>query len=94
MRQVNVHEAKTHLSRLLEQVEAGEEIILARGGTPIARLTRYTPDAPAGRTPGRLKGQIVVHPGFLEADVALEKAFGDGELFPRAKPPHRARKPR
>ncbi len=36
--QVNIHEAKTHLSRLLQQVENGEEIILARGGRPIARI--------------------------------------------------------
>jgi prevent-host-death family protein len=38
MKKVNVHEAKTHLSRLLERVEAGEEIIIARAGRPVARL--------------------------------------------------------
>ena len=37
---VNVHEAKTNLSRLLKQVEAGEEVIIARNGTPVARLVR------------------------------------------------------
>lgn len=36
---VNVHEAKTHLSRLLDEVESGSEIIIARSGTPVARLT-------------------------------------------------------
>lgn len=40
MRKVNIHEAKTTLSRLVEAVEAGEEIILARAGRPVARLTR------------------------------------------------------
>jgi prevent-host-death family protein len=35
---VNVHEAKTHLSRLLRRVEAGEEVVISRGGKPIARL--------------------------------------------------------
>ena len=38
MKTVNIHEAKTHLSRLLARVEAGEEIILARGGAPIAKI--------------------------------------------------------
>lgn len=38
---VNVHEAKTQLSKLLERVEAGEEIVLARAGKPVARLTLY-----------------------------------------------------
>ncbi len=41
MRTVNVHEAKTHLSTLLAAVEAGEEIVIARSGQPVARLTRY-----------------------------------------------------
>ena len=49
--QVNVHDAKTHLSRLLARVEGGQEIVIARNGTPIARLV------PAGRTrPKRLLG--------------------------------------
>ena len=43
---VNVHEAKTHLSRLLKQVEAGEEVIIARNGEPVARLV-------SSRKPGR-----------------------------------------
>lgn len=40
---VNIHEAKTHLSRLVERVEAGEEITLARAGRPVARLVPYAP---------------------------------------------------
>ena len=39
---VNVHEAKTHLSRLLAQVEAGEEVVIARNGNPVARLVSCT----------------------------------------------------
>jgi len=38
MRQINVHEAKTHLSRLLDEAEAGEDIVIARGGKPVVRL--------------------------------------------------------
>jgi prevent-host-death family protein len=41
MRTVNVHEAKTHLSTLLAAVEAGEEVVIARAGRPVARLSRY-----------------------------------------------------
>lgn len=54
---VNVHEAKTHLSRLLEQAHAGEEIILAKAGKPYARLMPLE-KKPAQRQPGRLKGRV------------------------------------
>ncbi|MFL5768851.1 MAG: type II toxin-antitoxin system Phd/YefM family antitoxin [Chloroflexota bacterium] len=54
---VNVHDAKTHLSRLLERVEAGEEITLARAGRPVARLVPYRRTAEP-RVPGLLKGRI------------------------------------
>ncbi|MDO9072002.1 MAG: type II toxin-antitoxin system prevent-host-death family antitoxin [Rubrivivax sp.] len=53
---VTVHEAKTHLSHLLEQAHAGEEIILAKAGKPHARLMPLAP-VPAQRRPGRLEGQ-------------------------------------
>jgi prevent-host-death family protein len=55
---VNVHEAKTQLSRLLQRVEAGEEVIIARGGKPVARLVPLATTAPPQRMPGRLKGKI------------------------------------
>ena len=48
---VNIHEAKTHLSRLLERVVNGEEVIIAKAGKPIAVLSAYEP-APAPRVPG------------------------------------------
>ena len=54
---VNVHEAKTHLSRLLERAHAGEEIILAKAGKPYARLVPLQSEKPR-RQPGRLKGVI------------------------------------
>jgi prevent-host-death family protein len=54
---VNVHEAKTHLSRLLERVEAGEEIVLARAGKPVARLVAVPAQVPE-RRPGRLEGRV------------------------------------
>ncbi len=54
---VNVHEAKTHFSRLLEQAHAGQEIILAKAGKPYARLMPLAP-ATSVRQPGRLAGRI------------------------------------
>lgn len=54
---VNVHEAKTHLSRLLKQAHAGEEIILAKAGKPYARLVPLAGEA-RQRQPGRLRGRI------------------------------------
>jgi prevent-host-death family protein len=54
---VNVHEAKTHLSRLLERVHAGEEIILAKSGKAYARLVPIQEKTPS-RQPGRIKGRI------------------------------------
>lgn len=57
MTQVNVHEAKTHFSKLLKRIEAGEEVIIARGGKPVARLVPLE-DAPKRRIPGRDKGKM------------------------------------
>jgi prevent-host-death family protein len=54
---INVHEAKTHLSRLLEQAHAGQEIILAKAGKPYARLMPLASE-PARRQPGRLAGRL------------------------------------
>ena len=54
--QVNVHEAKTQLSKLLERVHAGEEVIIAKGGTPYARLMPLEPPQP--RVPGLLSGEV------------------------------------
>ncbi len=51
---VNIHEAKTHLSRLLEAVERGEEVIIARAGHPIATLSAYVPPRRKILPPGSL----------------------------------------
>lgn len=54
---INVHEAKTHFSKLLEEAHAGQEIILAKGGQPYARLMPLAP-ASGQRTPGGLPGRV------------------------------------
>ncbi len=74
MATVNIHEAKTHLSRLLEKVETGEEVIIARAGKPVAKLVRYAEE----RTPrrlGLLKGQIWIADDFDELPEEIMAAF-------------------
>ena len=78
---VNVHEAKTRLSRLLERAEAGEEIVIARAGKPVARLIPYTDDRPK-RTFGALRGQIRILPGFDETDVEIAREFEESVARP------------
>jgi prevent-host-death family protein len=64
---VNVHQAKTHLSRLIDRAAAGEEIVIARSGRPVARLTRLDPPEQYGpRQPGMFPG-LSVPDSFFEA---------------------------
>lgn len=76
-----VHEAKTQLSRLIAAAEAGEEVVITRGRTPVARLTAITVAGPGGRTPGRLKGQLVLADDFdapmSEAELRLWEGADD-----------------
>ena len=73
MKQVNVHHAKTHLSRLLDEVSGGEEILIAKAGKPIARLVPLTA-ARCARKPGFLKGRIRIAADF---DAPLPVAWLD-----------------
>jgi prevent-host-death family protein len=74
---VNVHQAKTHLSRLLAQVEAGEEIVIARRGKPVARLVSCKPRGK--RQPDVLKGKIVLPEGFFDPLSEEELKVWEGE---------------
>ena len=65
MRTVNIHEAKTQLSRLIAEVEAGEDIVLARGGTPVVRLVRIGAAAPERRF-GAMRGRASTGDAFFE----------------------------
>lgn len=60
---VNIHEAKTHLSRLLERVGEGEEILIAKAGRPVARLVPAR-ERPERRVPGSAAGKIVIGEDF------------------------------
>ena len=73
---VNVHEAKTHLSRLLKQVEAGEEVIIARNGNPVARLV--SSKKRGKRQPGSMKGLIEIDDRFFEPLPEEELAAWEG----------------
>jgi prevent-host-death family protein len=80
---VNVHEAKTHLSRLLEQVERGETVVIARAGKPVAELSAYRPRAEF--VFGALKGLVWSDDPdiFTEKDAEIREMFDlytDGDL--------------
>jgi len=71
MKIVTIHAAKTTLSRLLARVEAGEEIVLARGKEPVAKLVPFRPPASKRRF-GALRGTVSVGPEFFEPLPAHE----------------------
>lgn len=60
---INIHEAKTHLSKLLQRVIAGEEIVIAKSGKPVARIVPFE-QKPVRRVPGSAKGKIWLAPDF------------------------------
>jgi prevent-host-death family protein len=73
--QVNIYEAKTRLSQLVDRAEAGEEIIIARGGRPAARLVPFR-QAAVERKPGRMRGRIRMSDDF---DAPLPAGLFDGK---------------
>lgn len=73
---VNVHEAKTQLSRLLARVEAGEEVVIARRGEPVARLVGCKPRSM--RQPDVLKGKLLIPESFFDSLPEDELAAWDG----------------
>ncbi|MER6192611.1 type II toxin-antitoxin system prevent-host-death family antitoxin [Streptomyces cyaneofuscatus] len=81
-RQYDVHEAQTHLSRILEQVAAGEEVVISKAGEPVAKVV---PLGPKVRRTGRgsLAGRIHIADGFDELPDGIADAFGS--------PRHRSR---
>lgn len=80
---VSMHEAKTHLSRLVARVEAGEEIILKRGTKEVAKLVPLIPALPKPRVPGRLAhllppGKDILGDGFWDPLPEDELALWEG----------------
>lgn len=80
MRTVNIHEAKTHLSRFVDQAAAGEEILIARAGKPVARLVALASDQNQPRKLGLGKGRFTLPEGFDRMhDEAIQRMFEAGE---------------
>lgn len=75
---VTIHQAKTNLSKLIAEVEAGGEVVIARGKTPAVKLLRADPPRPK-RVFGRLKGQVSLDERFFEPLPDDELALWNGE---------------
>ena len=78
---VNMHEAKSQLSRLAELVHQGEEVVICKAGKPWLRLLPYN-ECLQERKPGRLKGQIWMSDDFEDEDEELAEAMENSEIFP------------
>jgi prevent-host-death family protein len=72
---VNVNEAKTHLSQLLDRAAAGEEIVIARAGRPVARLVALRSATSRRRTPGAWSGKVSIAQDFDELPAEMDAAF-------------------
>jgi len=72
MQVVNIHDAKTQLSKLLEQVQSGEDVVIAKAGTPIARLIPYVAPKHKIAAPGAMAGEIWMADDF---DASLDDLF-------------------
>ena len=74
MHTINIHEAKTKLSSLVEEALAGEDVIIAKSGTPMVRLVPVQRDT-THRIPGRLKGKISISADFEQTPAEVIDAF-------------------
>ncbi len=75
MHVANIHEAKTQLSRLIARAAAGEEIVIARAGKPVARLIAYQSEKPPQRIPGIWKGRVKMSRDFDKLPAPIATAF-------------------
>ena len=83
MYQINIHHAKTHLSKLVEEVALGEEIIIAKAGKPIAKLVPIDKPKPNVRLPGSMKHQIKFADNINQSMSNTELALWlDSPIFP------------
>jgi prevent-host-death family protein len=79
--QVNIYEAKTRLSQLVDQAAAGEEVIIARNGRPVAQLVPLQ-RKPVEREPGGWEGKVWIADDFDEPDQEMIDAMYNGPVFP------------
>lgn len=76
---INIYDAKTNLSRLIEQVIAGKEVIIAKAGKPVAKLTAYLPSRKK-RKSGMLKGKIFISDNFNEESEEINNLFYNSKI--------------
>jgi prevent-host-death family protein len=88
----NIYEAKTQLSKLIRQVRAGQEVIIADAGTPVAKLVPIEPPKTA-RVLGADRGKIWTAPDAFEPLTGDDLAAWDGALFPEPRTPVKRPKP-
>lgn len=74
MQIINIHQAKTTLSKLIEKTSKGEEVIISKAGKPVAKLVPFKQELEK-RKPGALKGKIFVPDGFTDEDEEINKLF-------------------
>ena len=92
--QVNMHEAKSRLSKLVQSVLDGEEVVIARNGVPVVRLTRLAPQQPK-RKPGAWKGKIWFADDWdsPETNRMINEMMMKTRIFPDEPDPHAVNEP-
>ena len=80
--QVNIHEAKTTLSKLIEAAERGENVVISRAGKPAVALVPVARAGKPTREFGFLKGQLQFAPDYEQADAEIERDFAGSRIFP------------
>ena len=82
MKVINIHEAKTHFSKLVETVAAGKELVIGKAGKPLVRLVPFEPKAQPDRIGGQLRGKIKVAADCWEPDDEMTALLTDGPVYP------------
>lgn len=77
----NIYEAKTNLSKLIEYVLSGKEVVIAKAGKPVVKLVSYLPSKEK-RKPGLLKGKIMIPDDFDDESEEINKLFYGSKLTP------------
>jgi len=83
---IDIQEAESHLSELLKEVLEGGEVIISQNEEPVAELKKI--EKSNKRELGTLKGKLVVHGDFSDADKQIEEMFDQSKLFPDEKATH------
>lgn len=79
MQVMNIHQAKTNLSKLIEMTLAGENVVIAKAGKPVAKLVAYK-EKLKPRKPGLWKGKVWMSDDFNDEDPEINKLFYDGKI--------------